>query len=528
MPITYVGAGTAAAANNASVTPTLPGGLQVGDLLLCFASARGPGTLGTPSGWTQRWQLSHASSGVNKIALFWKVYAAGDGNPTVTYTGGGSNQTVIAQCCAFRGVKNSSPFDTQGSTSSNASQGNIGPISGITPAYNDACVLVFGHRADDWTSVDTLTGDGLTWNEIGEPDSTAGSDAGEVWDYAVISGAPVTITSKTLTVTGGAANTGMGVMDSLRAATAHALEGATSGLGAAVALLAGLCFLQGSALAQSAAIGATTATRACIGASVGGGTALGSLSAAQQLGGAAVGQGATLGAPSVVKTLGSTAVGQAATTGSLTGLQPLEGAAAGQGAAVGALAVALSLTGASTAQGEASGALARLLAAGGTATGQSTVVGSLLATRWLTGIAVAQGSTAGELTLVEGGQTHELTGRATGQGVTAGTLERLLAIEGAAAGQGEAAGTLARLLAVRGAASGQGLSTGLLAGLRVLAGITAGQGQVAGLLVGFEQLSDVAAMTRTFRVPAERRVIVPFEQRLFQVPADRRAMMVDS
>jgi hypothetical protein len=215
VPITFVGVGTAAAKNNVSVTPTLPSGLQVGDLMLCFASARGNGTLGTPTGWTQKWQLAHASSGINNAALFYRFYQAGDGDPTVTYTGGASGHTVIAQVCAFRGVDPANPFDVQGATSSNASQANIGPISGITTGANGKCVIVFGHRADDWTSVATLSGDGLTWNEIGEPDSTLGNDAGEVWDYAISTTGSITITNKTFTVTGGSANTGMGVMQSL-------------------------------------------------------------------------------------------------------------------------------------------------------------------------------------------------------------------------------------------------------------------------------------------------------------------------
>ena len=215
VPITFVGVGTAAAKNNASVTPTLPSGLQADDLMLCFASARGNGTLGTPTGWTQKWQLAHASSGINNAALFYRFYQAGDGDPTVTYTGGAFGHTVIAQVCAFRGVDPANPFDVQGATSSNASQVNIGPISGITTGANGKCVIVFGHRADDCTSVAALSGDGLTWNEIGEPDSTLGDDAGEVWDYAISTTGSITITNKTFTVTGGSANRGMGVMQSL-------------------------------------------------------------------------------------------------------------------------------------------------------------------------------------------------------------------------------------------------------------------------------------------------------------------------
>lgn len=217
MTITYVGVGTAVASSGGatgSLTPTLPSNLQVGDLVLIFCSGRNIGYVFTSPGYTERWSLDHSSSGINTIVLLYRFYQAGDGNPVVSWTGGATNATVIMQICAFRGVDSTTPFDIQGATSSNPSQANIGPITGITTGVNGKCTIVFGHRADDWTSVATLTGDGLTWNEIGEPDSTAGTDAGMVWDYA-IHGGNQSITAKTFTVTAGAANYGMGVMQSL-------------------------------------------------------------------------------------------------------------------------------------------------------------------------------------------------------------------------------------------------------------------------------------------------------------------------
>lgn len=216
MPITFVGAGSSAAGNNANLTPALPSGLQVGDLMLIMFSARGGGTIGTPTGWTERWTVQHTSSGINKIKLLYRFYQAGDTAPSVTYTGGANGHTTLAQCFAFRGVDPNNPFDTQGSASSNASQQHIGPISGITPASGGACVIVFGHKADDCTSIAVLSGDGLSWARAVFGTSTLGSDASQVADYAILPGSPVTISSKTFTVTGGAANTGLGVMDSLK------------------------------------------------------------------------------------------------------------------------------------------------------------------------------------------------------------------------------------------------------------------------------------------------------------------------
>jgi len=220
--ITYVGVGTAATSaggTTGSVTPTLPSGLQANDLMIIIVTGRGNHSFATPTGWTQKFQEQlYPTDNLHKLAIFYKFYVAGDGNPVVSWTGGGTNQTVIAQVFAFRGVDATNPIPDLGPNSGNASAQNIGPITGFTPtgAGNDGCVTVIGHKADDWTSVATLTGDGLTWNEIAEPDTTSGNDAGQVYDYALYSGSPPTITNKTFTVTGGAANTGAGKMFSLK------------------------------------------------------------------------------------------------------------------------------------------------------------------------------------------------------------------------------------------------------------------------------------------------------------------------
>ena len=220
MAISFVGAGTAVASaggSTGSLTPTLPSGWLPGDLALIFCTGRATGYVFTATGYTQKFAVNHSSSGVNRIVLLYRFLQSGNGNPTVSWTGGASNATVLMQIAVFRGVDQSNPFDVTGSASSNASQANIGPISGIITGQNGKCTIVFGHRADDWTSVDTLTGDNLTWYEIGEPKSTLGNDAGMVWDYALHNGNQ-TITNKTFTVSGGAANYGLGIMQSLNEA----------------------------------------------------------------------------------------------------------------------------------------------------------------------------------------------------------------------------------------------------------------------------------------------------------------------
>jgi hypothetical protein len=201
--------GTKAEADNASVTPGMPT-VAAGNIIAVFATARGNGTLAC-SGYNTYFQDAHASSGVNKEALFWKVAVGSDAAPTITYSGGAAGDTVIAEIVVISGCDTTTPFVEKGTVASNGSSANIGPITGIAIAGGNA-VIVFGHRADDWTSVGTLSGDSLTWVEISDVGkSTLGTDAGQVWDYALVP-SNTTITSKTFTVTGGSANPGMGVM----------------------------------------------------------------------------------------------------------------------------------------------------------------------------------------------------------------------------------------------------------------------------------------------------------------------------
>jgi hypothetical protein len=217
--LTFVAAGTAANANYAAVTPGLPAGRQSGDWLLCLAIVRdATATLSIDQGYSTRWSnLPHVGSDTLTMCLFQKVDGGSEVAPTVTPAGGEAGDDVIAQVCAFRpGANETIAFDSDSTTTSlDATGQDIGPLTGFTPINNNAVVIVCGAKADNWTSVADLTGDGLTWAEIGEPAAGGGTDAGMVWDYAIISGAPVAITDKTFVVTGGVAHYRMGKMTSL-------------------------------------------------------------------------------------------------------------------------------------------------------------------------------------------------------------------------------------------------------------------------------------------------------------------------
>lgn len=218
--ITFVNVGAAVTGNgDGTLTPGLPSGLQTNDMIVTYYYTRGTGgSVSISAGWTSLYD--HSDSG-GRIAVWYRFYQNGDGAPTITSSGlistgpPGSRDDTIAQVAAWRGISTGNPIDALGTVSTNGSQQNIGAISGITIAA-DSVIIVVGGKRDDWTSVATLSGDSLTWFEIGEPDTTTGADAGMVWDYAINGAVQKTITTKTFTVTGGVSAAGKGVMFSLK------------------------------------------------------------------------------------------------------------------------------------------------------------------------------------------------------------------------------------------------------------------------------------------------------------------------
>ncbi len=188
--ITFVGAGAVSTANNASVTPALPAGLVVGDLMVALVSIRnsGAGTVNTPAGWS-------VIRAFGNVTLFGRRNQAGDVAPTFTFAGGVLNADTIGQIAAWRRA-DLAPLT--GADLLNGSQQNI-PYPGLTITKDGCLVLVAGWKQDDWTSVATLAG----MTEVGEGIAIAGDDAAQVWDY-VIQTTRANIAASSFTVTGGA------------------------------------------------------------------------------------------------------------------------------------------------------------------------------------------------------------------------------------------------------------------------------------------------------------------------------------
>jgi hypothetical protein len=211
--ITFVGAGTRATSRNANVTPTIPVTIA-NDLILVFAAVWGDsgevaGTLAL-SGYTPIFNEAN-TTGNNAWSLFCKIAAGSDGNPTVTYTGGDSDDRVIAQAAVWRGTGTdcNTVVVEQGTLRQGNLEFHIGPISGITIAANNMVIVLGERNSSAWTSVATLSNDGLTWAEIGEPE---GDYINIVWDYAIDGGSGTTVTDKTFTVTGGTKHYTLGKM----------------------------------------------------------------------------------------------------------------------------------------------------------------------------------------------------------------------------------------------------------------------------------------------------------------------------
>ena len=212
--ITFVGAGTSAATDGATApTPTLPSGLVTDDFMVAFFYSREivDGTVSISAGWSTL--INNRDSG-GLMAIFYRFYVGGDTAPTFTLGGHAANDTTLAHIAAWRGVSSSNLIDSVGLLSTNAAAIDIGPIAGISLGRK-ALAIAFGGKLDDFTSVFGLAagaGEDQTWNEIAEPDSTLGNDAGMVWSYAINPGLEDTITDKTFDVSGGTSVAGKGVL----------------------------------------------------------------------------------------------------------------------------------------------------------------------------------------------------------------------------------------------------------------------------------------------------------------------------
>jgi hypothetical protein len=191
--IGFRAAGAADSDNNASVTPGLPAGLAVGDLLLGLAGIRNTSAVVTvPTGYTTL--LSQ-----DNFVLFGRIADGTETTPTIAFSGGAAGDDTIAQLAAFTGTFYDIDNLVVAAQPRTGSSGQNITYPELVVPVDDCLILYLGWKHDDWTSVATIA----SATEIGEPDSTAGTDAGLVWDF-VVQTSKADIASDVFTVTGGA------------------------------------------------------------------------------------------------------------------------------------------------------------------------------------------------------------------------------------------------------------------------------------------------------------------------------------
>jgi hypothetical protein len=219
-------AGTASASNGGTPAPTIPGTPQAGDWMIAFYASREAtdGTVSLPAGWDQR--VNDRGAG-GLVAAWTRAWQSGDAAPAFTVGGhatgssGDSNQAVIHLVRPTAGQ--TLEFVDASTPSHNASSSTtVGPIDGdsLTVAAN-GIVFVLGQHRETWTSVATLSGDGLTWAQETDNSNASGADNALAIDWALSNNVSVTDKSYTITGSGGAA-TGSGFMLFLKEVSAAA------------------------------------------------------------------------------------------------------------------------------------------------------------------------------------------------------------------------------------------------------------------------------------------------------------------
>lgn len=214
MTITFVGSGTSATGNNASVTPVAHASTAAGDLVLVCASIRnsGTGTVNVPTGWTR-------VDGTANITILGRIWEAGDVIPAITFANGVANADTIAQTVTFRGVEPRLP-DCVGATNSrtNSSAQNIDYTLLDVPGAAHA-VLLYVWKQDDNTGVSTPAG----FTAGPSTSTTTGDDASQAIKYQIQT-TEADISSGTLTVTGGGSAISRAIIIALRPAAAIAVQ----------------------------------------------------------------------------------------------------------------------------------------------------------------------------------------------------------------------------------------------------------------------------------------------------------------
>ena len=159
MPVTYVGRSASVANGAGAITPALPSGLQVDDVLLLplETSAAEAITISNQNGgtWAEVANSPQSIAGV-RLTAFWSRYNGTQGNPTTSDSGDHNTGVILA----FRGcITTGDPWDitvpsTQASTTAGSIDGGVTTVDGcmicaIAATDRD---LASTTNADAWTN----------------------------------------------------------------------------------------------------------------------------------------------------------------------------------------------------------------------------------------------------------------------------------------------------------------------------------------------------------------------------------------
>lgn len=169
----YIATGTAAHADNASVSPGVPGGATgAGNDMLMITQGRGSRPATQPTGWS-----TVATFG--GIRLFRKTHSGSESAPTVSWSTGSAGDTNSAVTTSWSNLGDLIAT----ATASGGGVQNI-PVAAAAGTIADGVAVTVGVKTDDWTGVATRAG----CTEIVDTSTTAGSDQGVVVDYVTHNG----------------------------------------------------------------------------------------------------------------------------------------------------------------------------------------------------------------------------------------------------------------------------------------------------------------------------------------------------
>lgn len=144
MPVQFLGVGSAAASTG-GVTPGLPSGLAVDDLLIMAVETTNTDTPSPPAGWTAMPGSGTGDASENTKLTWWYHFYTGAA-PSTTIADPGDH--VLAQIAAFRGVDTSTPFEASAAQRVDGG-GSSSYFPGITTTVNWVMVVAAGVTTDD-------------------------------------------------------------------------------------------------------------------------------------------------------------------------------------------------------------------------------------------------------------------------------------------------------------------------------------------------------------------------------------------